>query len=180
MDTTNAAQLLEDKIFKVGTSEILFVSKHVVSKRCGVENMDGHLILSNFDKKYARPWNDCIPFHELSKDNLPPFFVRLRDDQVGNLIHWSQTKQESLAKPKFCIFWPFDFSAIRKPLCQLSRILQATNFLPLQAIECSFLFLAIHLRAHFQSCTNRWLTHSILEIRRCLPDSVTIFQLPKS
>ena len=42
--------------------------------------------------------------------------MRLRDDQVGNLIHWSQTKQVSLAKPKFCIFWPFDFSAIRKPL----------------------------------------------------------------
>ena len=39
---------------------------------------------------------------------------------------------------------------------------------------------AIHLRAHFQSCTNRWLTHIIPEIRRCLPDSLTITQLPKS
>ena len=56
-------------------------------------------------------------------------------------------------------------------ICQLSRILQATNFLPLQATECSFLFLAIHLRAHFQSYTNRWLTHIIPETRRCLPDS---------
>ena len=61
-----------------------------------------------------------------------------------------------------------------------SRILQATNFFTLQAINYSFLLSAIHFPAHLAICIVRWLTHIIPETRRYLPDSLTIFQLPKS
>ena len=70
--------------------------------------------------------------------------------------------------------------AVVDQVVSASNILQATNFFTLQAIDYSFLLSAIHFPAHLATCTIRWLTHIIPELRRCLPDSLTIFQLPKS
>ena len=44
-----------------------------------------------------------------------------------------------------------------------TRIMGAVSFLVYFSYSSPslFLFLAIHLRAHFQSCTNRWLTHAL-------------------
>ena len=49
----------------------------------------------------------------------------------------------------------------------------------LQAIDYSLPLSAIHFPAHLATCIIRWLTHIIPELRRYLPDSLTIFQLLK-
>ena len=64
--------------------------------------------------------------------------------------------------------------------CQLLVYFKPLISFTLQATDYSFLLSAIHFPAHPATCIIRWLTHIILELRRCLPDSVTIFQLPKS
>ena len=116
MDILNATQALKDQIINVGTSDIPFIPENAVSKRTGPENMDGNLILGTFDKRFMRSWNDCIPFDELLNENLPPFFIRLRDDQIGLLTHWVQTKRDTIQKPKLNLLWPHDLSTAGKPL----------------------------------------------------------------
>lgn len=51
----------------------------------------------------------CIPFEELSRDNLPPFYVRLQDDQVGHLVFWVSASRGSIARLKLGQVWPWDF-----------------------------------------------------------------------
>lgn len=51
----------------------------------------------------------CIPFEELSKDNIPPFYVRLQDDQVGHLVYWVSTSRGSITRLKLGQVWPWDF-----------------------------------------------------------------------
>lgn len=63
------------------------ISTTLVSARTGAENMDGQGILGGQTKSYARPWTGCIPFEQLTKDNLPPFYVLLEDNQVGHLAY---------------------------------------------------------------------------------------------
>ena len=73
--------------------------------------MDGHIILTSMHSSYMRPWNDCIPKDQLSLENMPPFYVRLRDDQVGHLMDWLADKNANPAHPgTFNQYWPWDFS----------------------------------------------------------------------
>lgn len=59
-----------------------------------------------------RPWDDCIPSEELSVDNLPPFFVRLRDDQVGHLFKWMvDADRIPISTARACLYWPHDIGA---------------------------------------------------------------------
>lgn len=46
---------------------------------------------------------------QLSKDNLPPFYVRLQDDQVGHLVFWVGTSRSSITRLKLGQVWPWDF-----------------------------------------------------------------------
>ena len=74
--------------------------------------MDGCLSLTDLDRTYMRPWDDCIPSHELNLDNLPPFFVRLRDDQVGEILEWlDDLTQKTLPKSRVNQYWPHDITA---------------------------------------------------------------------
>ena len=73
--------------------------------------MDGGFSLSDLDNVYMRPWDDCIPSEKLSIDNLPPFFVRLRDDQVGAILDWIEDSTEkTLPKYRLNLYWPHDIS----------------------------------------------------------------------
>ena len=81
----------------------------LVSDRLGVENMDGQAILVGQTRSYARPWNGCIPDGQLTKTNLPPFYVRLQDNQVGHLAHWAASSRNSIARTKLAQNWPWDF-----------------------------------------------------------------------
>lgn len=90
-------------------SSSAIMSTALVSDRLGVENMDGQGILSGHAKCYARPWTGRIPFEELTKDNLPPFYVRLQDDQVGHLVFWVGTSRSSITRLKLGQVWPWDF-----------------------------------------------------------------------
>ena len=76
--------------------------------------MDGQGILAGQRKSYARPWTGCIPFELLTKDNLPPFYVRLQDDQVGHLAHWVSISRSSITRLKLGQFWPWDFDTAGK------------------------------------------------------------------
>ena len=73
--------------------------------------MDGYNTLTTLDKSYARAWDDCIPTQQLSLENLPPFFARLRNDQVGHLLQWIEDKN-SVSLPQFKAnhYWPFDIA----------------------------------------------------------------------
>ena len=79
------------------------------SDREGVENMDGQWILTRFFRTYVRPWNHCIPTDKLTMENLPPFYVRLRDDQVGHLLNWITTERNTIPKKDLFQYWPWDF-----------------------------------------------------------------------
>ena len=76
--------------------------------------MDGYLVLNSMLPQHMRPWNDCIPKDHLSLDNMPPFYVRLRDDQVGHLLDWLEDrrtmKPSQLFSSKFSSYWPWDFN----------------------------------------------------------------------
>ena len=54
--------------------------------------MDGRAVLISMHPMYVRPWDDCIPMYELILRNLPPCYVRLRDDQVGDLVDWFRVR----------------------------------------------------------------------------------------
>lgn len=71
--------------------------------------MDGQGILGGQTKSYARPWIGCIPFDQLTKDNLPPFYVRLEDNQVGHLAYWVSICRGSITRLKLGQVWPWDF-----------------------------------------------------------------------
>lgn len=96
------------------TQQLTTMSTALVSDRVGVENMDGQAILAGQPKSYARPWTGCIPFDKLTKDNLPPFYVRLQDDQVGHLAHWVLTSRSSVPRIKLGQVWPWDFDRTGK------------------------------------------------------------------
>ena len=85
------------------------ISTALVSARTGVEYMDGQGILAGQTKSYARPWTGCIPFDQLTKDNLPPFYVRLEDNQVGHLAYWVSICRGSITRLKLGQVWPWDF-----------------------------------------------------------------------
>ena len=78
--------------------------------------MDGQGILAGQTKSYARPWTRCIPIDQLTKDNLPPFYVRLQDDQVGHLAYWVSICRGSITRLKLGQFWPWDFDTQGKVL----------------------------------------------------------------
>lgn len=79
------------------------------SDRKDVKWMDGQPILADFDQIDLRPWNQCIPFSRLSKDNLPPFMVRLRDDQVGHLLRWFALVH-GISSRQLGLYWPKTFT----------------------------------------------------------------------
>jgi len=72
--------------------------------------MDGHVVLTQGPIVHLRPWDDCISFSELSIDNLPPFHVRLRDDQVGHLSRWAYKNCGRFPSLKLRQYWPADFT----------------------------------------------------------------------
>ena len=73
--------------------------------------MDGQSILSNFGKTYMPPWDDCIPSNQLSLDNMPPFFRRLRNDQVGHLVEWINDRSRvSITPANAYLYWPCDLT----------------------------------------------------------------------
>lgn len=73
--------------------------------------MDGQNILANFGKTYMRPWDDCIPSEELSLDNIPPFFRRLRNDQVGHVVEWINDRARvSITPANANQYWPYDLT----------------------------------------------------------------------
>ena len=85
------------------------------SAREGTDWCDGHPVLEETYKtkhSFLRPWDCCIAFCDLSKDNLPPFYVRLRDDQVGHLRRWQSKNSSQLRSPCLSRFWPADFTSI--------------------------------------------------------------------
>lgn len=71
--------------------------------------MDGQAILANSHQVHLRPWDQCIPFDCLSKENLPPFMVRLRDDQVGHLLRWVRVTH-GLSPRQLGQHWPKTFT----------------------------------------------------------------------
>ena len=96
------------------------INQALVSPRIGIENMDGQAILSGQPKSYARPWTGCITIDQLTEDNLPPFYVRLHDDQVGHLASWVteqvghlpswfEVNRASMTHTKLGQYWPWDF-----------------------------------------------------------------------
>ena len=82
--------------------------------------MDGQAILSGKPNSYARPWTGCITIDQLTENNLPPFYVRLQDDQVGHLASWVtdqvdhlpswfEVNSASMTHTKLGQYWPWDF-----------------------------------------------------------------------
>ena len=100
---------MQHHLISMASTTTTTISPALVSDRLGVENMDGQAILAGRTKSHARPWNGCIPFEQLSKNNLPPFYVRLQDDQVGHLAHWAVSSRDSIARHKLTQNWPWDF-----------------------------------------------------------------------
>lgn len=118
MHTFNPSIALQQHLTTMPSSNSFTMSAALVSNRVGVENMDGQAILAGQTKSYARPWTGCIPFELLTKDNLPPFYVRLQDDQVGHLTHWVSTSRSSITRLKLGQFWPWDFDTAGKILAK--------------------------------------------------------------
>lgn len=80
------------------------------SRRKGDHWTDGHaLIYSEFLRMNVRLWDDCIPMTKLSIRNLPPYYVRLRDDQVGHLIKW-MSDQAVFGYKSYCKYWSLDLT----------------------------------------------------------------------
>lgn len=88
----------------------------VLSNRIGPDNMDGRTILIGRESRYARPWNQCIPFGTLANENLPPFHVRLRDDQVGHLARFARSSHKAIPVRKLGLWWSWDFDLVGKIL----------------------------------------------------------------
>lgn len=94
----------------------LWSNDGVLSNRGGPENMDGRMVLLGYDSKYVRPWNQCIPFGALTNDNLPPFHVRLRDDQVGHLARFARSSHKAIPVRKLGSWWSSEFDLLGKIL----------------------------------------------------------------
>lgn len=73
--------------------------------------MDGHAILATLGRQYWRPWDHCITSDNLTRNNHPPYYVRLRDDQVGHLIHWVFSKGSGFPQTNLHRYWSVDFTA---------------------------------------------------------------------
>lgn len=54
----------------------------------------------------------CIMGTEMTVDNLPPFFVKLTDEQTGHILQF--INQQNRAKHYVNIFWPAEFDATGK------------------------------------------------------------------
>ncbi len=111
MDTSNPSIAMQQHLATMPTSDSSLISTSLISDRVGIELMDGQSILAGHPKSYARPWTGCITIEQLTKDNIPPFYVRLQDDQVGHLIHWVGTSRGSITRLKLGQVWPWDFDA---------------------------------------------------------------------
>ena len=86
--------------------------RQTFTDRVGAHNMDGHPALLHLPAVHMRPWDDLIPYEDLSEDNLPPFFVRLRTDQAYALKEWAKSKREGvLTKGKLFVYWPYEFTS---------------------------------------------------------------------
>ncbi|KAL9074695.1 MAG: hypothetical protein Q9161_002063 [Pseudevernia consocians] len=109
MDTSNPSITMQQHFSTMPSSDSSITCTALVSDRIGIDNMDGQGILSGQSKAHARPWPGCIPLEQLSKDNLPPFYVRLQDDQVGHLAYWVGTSRGSITRLKLGQVWPWDF-----------------------------------------------------------------------
>ncbi len=87
----------------------------LISLRTEIDDMDGRQILASLPKIHARLWDACIPLGSLNVDNLPPFFVRLRDDQVGHLSHWLITNRvKGMTMTTAYFYWPWDYNSKSK------------------------------------------------------------------
>ena len=109
MDTSNPSIAMQQHLATMPTSDSSIISTSLVSDRVGTEFMDGQGILAGHPKSYARPWTGCITIGQLTRDNIPPFYVRLQDDQVGHLAHWVGTSRGSITRLKLGQVWPWDF-----------------------------------------------------------------------
>ncbi|CAD6593800.1 MAG: hypothetical protein ASARMPREDX12_007675 [Alectoria sarmentosa] len=109
MDTSNPSLAIQHHLAIMPSFSSSSTPTALISNRIGVENMDGHGILSTQPKSYARPWLGCIPIEQLTRDNLPPFYVRLQDSQVGHLAFWVGTSRGSITRLKLGQVWPWDF-----------------------------------------------------------------------
>jgi len=106
----------EQTSVEMANLDFLWDTEGVLSTRVGTENMDGRAILIGRESRYARPWDQCIPLNKLSTDDLPPFHVRLRDDQVGHLAHYARSIHKSIAVRKLGLCWSWDFDSTGKIL----------------------------------------------------------------
>lgn len=95
--------------------------RRAVSPREGNDWMDGHPCLMNMNSMHTRPWNGCIEIDRLSVDNLPPLYVRLRDDQAMSLQEWAFCKCKEFSKTKLGHFWPHDFGVAGQLLASRSK-----------------------------------------------------------
>ncbi len=111
MDTSNPSIAMQQHLATMPTSDSSIISTSLISDRVGIELMDGQSILAGHPKSYARPWTGCIAIEQLTKDNIPPFYVRLQDNQVGHLVHWVGTSRGSITRLKLGQVWPWDFDA---------------------------------------------------------------------
>ena len=109
MDTSSRSISMHPHLATMPSFKSSAMSANLISDRVGVENMDGQAIIAGQAKYRARPWIGCILFEELTKDNLPPFYVRLQDDQVGHLAYWVATSRGSITRLKLGQVWPWDF-----------------------------------------------------------------------
>ncbi|KAL9628029.1 MAG: hypothetical protein Q9164_007416, partial [Protoblastenia rupestris] len=106
MALTHPIIALQKQLATALNRENKYSNEDLISDRDGEEWMDGQIILTQLPSYRAKPWNHCIPITKLSKDNLPPSFVRLRDDQVG---HLSASKRDVITKRELGKRWPWDF-----------------------------------------------------------------------
>ncbi|KAL2047303.1 hypothetical protein N7G274_001323 [Stereocaulon virgatum] len=85
---------------RITENDFLFITSGVLSIRIGEEWMDGRSVLLSQPIKYVPPWNNNITFDKLSSDNLLPFYVPLRDDQVGHLSHYARSSKKTVRVAK--------------------------------------------------------------------------------
>ena len=110
MDWLIPIPTLHEKLAGMSGGDSKEITAMAVSKCQDTEHMDGQMILASFDKRYARSWTYCISIDKLNKDSLPPFFVRLRDDQIGHLWVWTNSIKNSLTRSQPHQHWPWDFT----------------------------------------------------------------------
>ena len=103
-DSNSTSDVLRRKLLRAAGPHGLKACTLLVTDRMEPDYMDGRESLYALGKTYIKPWDHCITADALSKDNLPPFYVRLRDDQVGHLLDSHVMSNQKLSK-----YWATEF-----------------------------------------------------------------------